>query len=530
MRASTKVFRAVSILLLPMVILIFAADALASGGTQEVLVWIENPMVKVMKEDEMPVGANISNMNLKSARNERDFGQFVLYSTLEDIQTVRLEPTPLRSGSGHEIGLNHIMLHEVGYIYLPTYDEWHPDPLTPSTAINLSRNTAQPVWYEVYVPADVPAGFYSGDINIYLQKELHASIKVNLTVWGFNVPETPSMESSFGLTYGYIDYWHDVEKDSVEAKELYDKYYWYLVDHRMTPRQPPAPFGSAEFEQYVTDPRVTTIQVAADRFLPKNIKWLEDRGLLEKGYTYAVDEPVTKEHYQRLQVIGEAVLEVEPRLGIVVPYWCYPEFAPTTSPVDLMKGYVNIWCPVSTLMDNVNERAKLKERQSMGEKLWWYVCVGPGKPYANLFVDMTGLENRILFWQQELLGIEGFLYWETIFWPFEGHPYGHGNIIESPWVDINTFGDAYGDGSLLYPGKEVGIDGPVPSIRFKLAYKGMVDFEYFRLYEELFGRAALEKKLKRICIGGLTEFIRDPKYLSQIRDEIGEEINKKMSS
>ncbi len=52
----------------------------------------------------------------------------------------------------------------------------------------------------------------------------------------------------------------------------------------------------------------------------------------------------------------------------------------------------------------------------MGEEVWWYVCCGPGKPYANFLVDMDGMAHRLLFWQQKQCNVEELLYWNTTYW------------------------------------------------------------------------------------------------------------------
>jgi hypothetical protein len=99
-------------------------------------------------------------------------------------------------------------------------------------------------------------------------------------------------------------------------------------------------------------------------------------------------------------------------LKIVSPYFRNPDFDPEKRPEVLLDGQVNIWCPVTAFF----QPDLLRERQQRGEEVWWYVCCGPGKPYANFFVDMEGIDHRILFWQQKMFGVQGLLYWNTIWW------------------------------------------------------------------------------------------------------------------
>ena len=70
--------------------------------------------------------------------------------------------------------------------------------------------------------------------------------------------------------------------------------------------------------------------------------------------------------------------------------------------------------------DNFNAdataRPSMTARHVLGDRLWWYVCCGPGEPYNNFFVSMPAMSHRVLFWQQKRENIEGLLYWETAWW------------------------------------------------------------------------------------------------------------------
>jgi hypothetical protein len=504
------------------------------GGKEEMSglrLWIESPVVKVMRDVRPPDNIDAQKMILRSAKNEKEFGQVVLHPGNEDIEDIEFLPSTLVSESGAEISLDNIALYEVRYIYLPKYEAEYPDPLVPSTKTRLTKKQAQPMWYEVKIPKDAHPGMYYGKVDVYAMGELATSFDVELTVWDFLVPEKPSMGTSFGLTYEFIDHWHKVSKDSEKAKDLHDTYYWYMIDHRMTPRVPPVKFGSESYDNYVSEPRVTSLLVPYDWRIEQYVEILREKDWLDKAYIYAVDEPKTEGNYSWLRSIAEVIHEIEPSLRFVVPYYCSPEFAPNESAVPHMVGYVNLWCPVSTLISDSQEREKLRERQLMGETLWWYVCVGPQSPYANLHISMEGIDHRILFWQQAFYDIEGFLYWESIYWPFKGDPYQGAmdrTIIENPWTDMATVQhmnpNVYGDGALLYPGLDVGVDGPIPSIRFKLAYKGMVDFEYFTMYEELRGIEETKNQIKRM-VRSLTNYSKSPVLMDNIRTEIGNELS-----
>ncbi len=69
----------------------------------------------------------------------------------------------------------------------------------------------------------------------------------------------------------------------------------------------------------------------------------------------------------------------------------------------------------------------------------------------------------------------GMLYWTFLYWPgFSKCP------SKDIWTDSRSYhfkgtpypGDYPGDGSLLYPGRDVGYKGPVGSLRFKALRDG----------------------------------------------------------
>ncbi len=68
---------------------------------------------------------------------------------------------------------------------------------------------------------------------------------------------------------------------------------------------------------------------------------------------------------------------------------------------------------------------------------------------------MPATAHRILFWQQKQEGIEGLLYWNTSFWHYVDDP------LESMQTTPDIRKTLYGDGSLMYPGKKVGVNGVI---------------------------------------------------------------------
>jgi len=110
-------------------------------------------------------------------------------------------------------------------------------------------------------------------------------------------------------------------------------------------------------------------------------------------------------------------------------------------------------------------------------------------------VNQEGIRHRLLFWQIRQERLQGLLYWTTTFWR---------DVEWNPWHDIATVkwisSDIYGDGSLLYPGSEVGI---------------------FTLLQRVAGEEAVQSIIAEM-VTDFTHYSKDDAKLEQVRRQIGE--------
>jgi len=82
----------------------------------------------------------------------------------------------------------------------------------------------------------------------------------------------------------------------------------------------------------------------------------------------------------------------------------------------------------------------------------------------------------------------------------------------------------YGDGSLLYPGSKVGVDGPVASIRLKLIREGLEDVEYLRVLEDLEGRDAVQALTGQV-VQELDAYSKDVDQYLALREAVGRRLD-----
>jgi hypothetical protein len=158
--------------------------------------------------------------------------------------------------------------------------------------------------------------------------------------------------------------------------------------------------------------------------------------------------------------------------------------------------------------------------------MWAYVCNDPNEPYAQMFINTEGVNQRLMFWQVYQRDIEGFLYWSVNFYGYKGgNAFREDATQQDPWDTVNTNvtdGEGrtiYGCGFLFYPGYKVRAGLAVPSIRAKIVRDGVDDIEMFYLAEKYLDKEWLMAKTVE-GTPSLTEYSTNDKFAS-LRIEIG---------
>ena len=187
---------------------------------------------------------------------------------------------------------------------------------------------------------------------------------------------------------------------------------------------------------------------------------------------------------------------------------------------------LDIWAPVTGRY----KAAEFQAQQAKGDEVWWYVCCGPGKPFANLMIEWPASDHRILLWQTWRFGVTGFLYWGINV--FADNSKGEKRWPATDWNPAtwrNDKGMAHnGDGQLLYPGP----DGqPLSSLRLANLRDGIEDYECVWLLRDAVAKlrakggadpqllAEAEKALAidEAVVKDLTHFTADPATLRRAR-------------
>ena len=502
------------------------------GNMENIIYWFDHASKKT-RPDSKPGGNRAYRAYL--AKNEYETVQFVLLSeTKADGLTLEISSFADKAGNTMEMEADILKLY-----YIETRDgEFYPDPAAPLTGgFSLEANKNQPFLIKIKSTKETPAGEYSASLTLKSNGGVLLSAEVSAKVWDFALPDKPSCATYVEIRKGSIDKMHGTVPNT-HSEELYQKYYDFLLDHKISAHMLPYNISSPLADSYLNDPRVTCFRVnhgdSEDDIRGYRKKLGSNPDWAKKAVFYPFDEPVDSGHYDRIAEEYKRLDALYPGCRILTPFFRNIKLDGDTDNIDAMTGIIQVWCPKTYMFDNKNiydndkkiSDPPFAERmaglKAAGNDIWWYVCWEPGLPFCNLYVDMPGILHRMMFWQQKLYGVDGFLYWCVNYW----------DQVDDPWGDMRTVKDlscdVFGDGSLLYNGNKIGIDGPVGSLRLENIRKGIDDFEYLCLAEQIFGGDYVDACIKKIT-ASLTEYSSDDDKLMDTRMELGNAIENALS-
>ncbi|MFH1898127.1 MAG: glycoside hydrolase domain-containing protein [Candidatus Desantisbacteria bacterium] len=226
-----------------------AASIWAVGDLEKV-----NPVTANSLEDDKytmpPVEtANLSNpiwdasqkvINIYGARNETVAFQVVIQAMEKTLNNVVVQADSLAGNVGIIPAEKNIELFKLWYV--PVEGVYYPDacvPLKgkfniPETNNKVPEQKNQAVWVDIYIPKETPAGMYEGVLSISSDEiKKPVEIGINLTVWNFSLPDTPSFVNELNA-YGGIHKGMGVKRGSQEYEKIELGYHQLTHKHRST--------------------------------------------------------------------------------------------------------------------------------------------------------------------------------------------------------------------------------------------------------------------------------------------------------
>jgi len=480
-------------------------------------------------------------IDISLAKNEYESVQVVLHNANKQLKDVVVEATGLQNKStGERIDRENIECRIVEYVKTrkPDYSVervgFWPDPISENRAFDLERRSMQPLWITFYAPKDIRAGNYEGKLIITPSNARKQELPINLRVFDFKLPDTPSFKTAFDLYPNRMEVVYQRNYKEEEARyhkridDLVGKYYSAMLKFKISPilnLDYPNPYFDKKVQKYIDDGMsafaVGRYGGSFDNEWPKDKIGLEamvgyyrniaghlkEKGWIDEAYVYTYDEPAYGD--ENVTRIASAIHAADPQLRNLV---CLQEMADPRQYTDWVKDI-----DIFTIRNLEFDYDNAKYYKEMGKELWLYVS-GPRPPFPNLAIDFPAMAYRILPWMSWKYDVSGLLYWCVNF--YNGDPW------KNP---MNTKWQQNGNGFLFYPGE----DGPVPSLRLYVLRDGIEDYEYFKLLseklkdakdKELIDKAKALLEIDSSIVGSMALYTKNPWKILRRRQEIAEAI------
>ena len=347
---------------------------------------------------------------VEAARNEVEGIQLIVVpSGKDDVRSATLEVTELVSAAGDSIATANVTWRIVGYVETekPAYATrkvgWWPDPLLPPRSFDVKSGQVQPVWINLRTPVDAKAGVYRGKVSVR-SAEGRQSVPLELRVWDFAVPKQQHLATCFVMRPNQLQRFYKLPKVPLE---MYEQWIDFCLDHRIGITLSDWPDFNADLERLVSrqlDRGGSAFCLANAWFsqgepearkkhnaeMVARIRRLYDRakrrGWIDRAYVYCHDE-IGKEQYTFAHELYSELKKAMPELRLMQTFY-------KDQPVAVLDDVLDVWAPNTARY----RQAEFQAQQAAGDEVWWYVCCGPGKPYANLMIEWPAVDHRVLLW------------------------------------------------------------------------------------------------------------------------------------
>jgi len=419
-------------------------------------------------------------INLEAASNESESFQLVVLPITSDLKKVTVETSSLNSvdGSSSIKGSRIALYRQIEQLVKPSpgtassWAGWMPDALVPlSGSFDVPLEGMEALWVTVQVPSSTPAGNYRGEIKVKPENTAPWQIVLKLRVHSFALPRVGRFRTQGHLSHEGIQKWYGPDF----SEEVLKEFYRLLLEYRFSPTSQYSARLSPEPDNipWVMNEGGNVISIGgfSGRDLDPEIidpayRWLEAHGYLDRAIIYIGDET---NDFERMRSKSLIIRKRWPGLRIMVG---------GSKPREELIGYVDVWDPITAGGDVYDFEAESSiAAQKRGEEVFWYTCIGPRWPYANVYNDHPLTAIRALWWQAWKYQVTGFEYWWFNWWE------SNSQLAKGtqPWPlskarewNSRSYDWANGDGLLVYPGPG---GKALPSIRLSVIRDAIEDWE-----------------------------------------------------
>jgi hypothetical protein len=477
-------------------------------------------------KEKVPLGSVQDLWEAKAWKGERIHTQILVW-TGKDIAELSFQVKDLIGESGHRIPAENVKAAFVRYTMADDFgggcadrdlsvddSSLVADPIDIIDKIPVQANTVRPIWLTVQVPAEIPAGEYTGSIIIRAGKKHELKISLNVLdhvlpppaewtydfdIWQYPAPiarmhdvelwseehfelmkpyftalanagqkviSANIIEQPWGLDHVHFDdpslvKW-TLEKDGSWEYDfsLFDRYISFVMDCGITQRincysMITWDLSFIYYDEAMGRNNSVTLAPGSDEYTKYWSGMIQEftRHLKEKGWFSKTAIAVDERPVESMQAIIALLKKIDPDWKIALAGDSYhPE----------IEKDIYDYCLASYLKF---DDAVLEQRKAQGKPTTFYTaCV---EEYPTGYTFSPPAENVFLGWHAAAKGLTGYLFWAFNTW------------VANPLQDSRW--KRYPAGTLFqfYP-------GPRTSIRFEKLVEGIQDFEKIRILREQF--------------------------------------------
>jgi hypothetical protein len=296
----------------------------------------------------------------------------------------------------------------------------------------------------------------------------------------------------------------------------YDYYMNKLKSNRVLLEAYPFALKNQIKDQEFSEPFISKVK----SYLSQVESYFEKHGWKDKlVFNSPIDEPNSKEDYDATRKWADLVHE---GASSTTPFLATESPVPDNPSWGNLRGRVNNYSLHGNALNKEEVKQAIKEEQSKGGEITWYISCDQAYPQPNFFIDAPAMDPLMVPWITAGYHMAGILYWACNFW----------SETPNPWLDAVTFisgfvcSDGYilnGEGSLLYPGdftkgytNQPNVEGPVSSVRFELLTEGIEDYEYITMLRDK-GESKFADSVVHNMVIDVSTFSRNPEDLYAAR-------------
>jgi hypothetical protein len=472
-----------------------------------------------------------------SARGETESFQIIVNGGAEGLRNVNVAVSDLEGPGGQVIPRTSFTLYREKYVYVnksspnwngsnqPMGVGWYPDALIPvadpaigralagpsikAMPFDLKGGTNQPIWVDLLVPRAAPPGQYSGFYTV-TSDQGNVTGPISVTVWNFALPASPALKSSFLFSHaGNLAAQQELLRNRISPTATDPAEQASLMkDHGLSVTNT-GPYGGA-YSGHCTMSEAPSV----NQF--KSLASKQHSGLLL--YDYSADEvghctniyPTIKQWAANMHQAGiKNLVSMSPTPTLY------------SDGTGSGRSAVDIWVLLPLMYEH--SKQQVAEVLQKGDSVWSYNTLVQDAYSPKWLIDFDPVNFRIQpgFINQSL-NLSGLLYWRVDSWQSD------------PWNNVNNAGtyssaNFPGEGMLVYPGQQVGVNGVVASMRLKWLRDGVDDYDYIQILKDL-GKENLAMKIARLVGPDWTHWTRDAAAIESARLQLGEAISQIMTS